>query len=104
MELESDRPPTRTLAGLLVAWGLLMAASAALLGPAVGRAARGAVNPWLPVLCLQALALVPAVASWTVALRRRLDLPRGLFLLAVLPIGWGLLAALAFAVLVYLAS
>lgn len=100
-----DRRSPRALVRLLVAWGLLMAASAApfLLGSSTGSAG-GAVNPWLPFLACQVVAFVPAVACWVLALRRRPDLPPGLFLLAVLPIGWGLLVALAVAFLTYLAS
>jgi hypothetical protein len=104
--MQLDRPSTRSLASLLLVWGLLIVASAALplLGPSTDRACRGAVNPWLPFLLFQGLALLPGVACWALALRRRLDLPRGLFLLAQLPVAWGLLVGAAFGVLVYLAS
>jgi len=104
--MELDRPSTRTLAGLLLVWGLLIVASSALflLGPSTDRAFRGAVNPWLPFLFFQGLALLPGVVCWVLALRRRLDLPRGLFLLAQLPVAWGLLVGVAFGFLVYLAS
>jgi len=104
--MELDRPSTRRLAGLLLVWGLLIGASTALplLGPSIDREFQGAVNPWLPFLFFQGLALLPGLACWALALRRRLDLPRGLFLLAQLPVACGLLVGVAFGFLVYLAS
>jgi hypothetical protein len=102
--VESDRSSTRTLVSLFVAWALLMAASVLLQRRDPPRPGAGGVHPWLPFLFLQALALLPALACWGVALRRRLDLPPALFLAAHLPLAWALLVACSLAALVYLAS
>lgn len=104
--MELDRPATGRLAWLLLVWGLLMVASAALplLGPSTDLASHGDSDPWLVFLFFQALGLPPAVAAWVLALRRRLDLPRGLFLLALVPVIWGALVGLILGALVYLAS
>lgn len=88
----------------LLAWVLLMAASAAVPWLATTRPAMAGSHRWPAFLVLQALGVVPAVASWWVALKRRLDMPRGLFLLAVFPLVWSLLLGAAFAALVFVAS
>ncbi|MEZ5330920.1 MAG: hypothetical protein R2991_02450 [Thermoanaerobaculia bacterium] len=102
--MQLERTEARRLLPWLVAWILVMAASVLLPWRAVRHPGGDGGRTWLLFLALQALAIVPAAAAWWAAVSRRLDLPRGLFLLAVVPVCWSLLLAAAFGLLIYLAS